>query len=147
MKVARTSVGGLLLGAMLGAQGTEPVAVDYMTNCQGCHLPDGSGMASRGVPSLRAHMGGFLAVDGGREFLVRVPGAAMSDLDDARLAAVLNWMLAQFDPQGLPHEFTPFEADEVAALRAAPLIDVNSTRAALMQSIEAERTDEEGTRP
>jgi len=71
----------------------------------------------------------------------------MSDLDDARLAAVLNWMLTQFDPQGLPHDFAPYAADEVAALRAAPLIDVKSTRAALMRSIEATRTDVEGTRP
>ena len=144
---ARAIAGGLLLGAAVCASSTEGVAVDYMTNCQGCHLPDGSGAASRGVPSLRAHMGRLLTVDGGREFLVRVPGAAMSDLDDARLAAVLNWMLTQFDPEGLPHDFAPYEADEVAALRAAPLINVKSTRAALLRSIEAARSDVEGARP
>lgn len=147
MKALRGLLCGATLATAVGAHGTEPVAVDYMTNCQGCHLPDGSGMASRGVPSLRAHMGHFLTVDGGREFLVRVPGAAMSDLDDARLAAVLNWMLTQFDPRGLPHDFAPYAADEVAALRATPLIDVKSTRAALIRSIEAARTDVEGTRP
>lgn len=142
----RTIAGGVLLGAAACASGTEGVAVDYMTNCQGCHLPDGTGMASRGVPSLRAQMARFLSVDGGRAFLVRVPGAAMSDLDDARLAAVLNWMLAQFDPVGLPGDFIPYEANEVAALRATPLINVKSTRAALIRSVEAERNEKEGMR-
>ena len=67
--------------------------------------------------------------------------------DDARLAAVLNWMLTRFDSEGLPHDFAPYEADEVAALRAAPLINVKSTRAALLRSIEAARSDVEGARP
>lgn len=135
-----------LAGAMLAllappALATEPVEVDYMLNCQGCHLPDGSGMEARGVPSLRDHMGRFLSVEGGREFLIRVPGSAMSDLDDARLAAVVNWMLRTFSPDALPEDFDPYGAEEVAALRAAPLIDVTGERAKLLQRIDAAAVD------
>lgn len=129
----------LLLGPL--ARGTEPVEVDYMVNCQGCHLPDGTGMEVRGVPSLRDHMGRFLSVEGGREFLIRVPGAAMSDLDDARLAAVVNWMLQRFSPNEVPEGFDPYVAQEVATLRASPLIDVKGERAALLRRIDAVATD------
>ena len=100
--------------------------VDYMKR-QGCHLPDGSGMANRGAVVAGTH-GRLLTVDGGREFLVRVPGAAMSDLDDARLAAVLNWMLTQFDPED-SHDFAPTKLTR-SRTSSAPLIDVKSTRAA-----------------
>jgi hypothetical protein len=134
-------LGALLLLPAALASGTERVQVDYMLNCQGCHLPDGTGMELRGVPSLRDHMARFLSVDGGREFLIRVPGAAMSDLEDARLAAVVNWMLRTFDPETLPQDFVPYGAEEVAALRSDPLIDVKGERARLMRRIGESGTD------
>ena len=119
---------------MAGA--TDAVEVDYMLNCQGCHLPDGSGFPARNVPSLTNHMGKFLWVDGGRTFLVQVPGAATSDLSNKRLAAVLNWMLEKFSPDQVPGSFTPYSEEEVAGLRAAPLVNVSDVRAALIGKIE-----------
>jgi len=118
-------------------QATDQVQTDYMLNCQGCHLPDGSGFPERNVPDLVNHMGKFLNVEGGREFLVRVPGAATSDLPDDRLAAVLNWMLEQFSPSEIPSDFAPYTADEVGGLRAAPLIHVTEEREKLIARIAA----------
>ena len=51
---------------------TQRARVDYMLNCQGCHLPDGDGAGD--VPRMKNFVGNFLKVPGGRAFLVQVPG-------------------------------------------------------------------------
>jgi mono/diheme cytochrome c family protein len=123
----------LLLGSAFEARAEDP-RIDYMLHCQGCHLPDGSG-APGAVPSLRDSIGRFLEVPGGRAFLVRVPGSAMSALDDAALASVLNWMIGQFGPQAASG-FTPFDADEVTRYRSRPLVDVEATRHELLRQLD-----------
>lgn len=110
--------------------------VDWTLHCRGCHGADGSG-APDAVPDLRGSVGRFLRVPGGREFLVRVPGVAQSELDDVRLAALLDWMLATFSPDELPRDVAPFRPEEVAAGRAEPLADVESVRSRLLREIEA----------
>lgn len=115
---------------------TEPVQFDYMMNCQGCHLPNGEGFPARNVPKVKGHMGKFLSVEGGREFLIRVPGSAQSDLNDERLTAVVNWMLATFSADELPRDFEPYTAAEVSQLRENPLIDVKGARKILISRIE-----------
>src|SRR4051812_12392593 len=69
---------------------------DYMLHCQGCHGPQGRGVAS-GAPAFPQQIARFVNLAGGREYLTRVPGVAQSELNDARLAAVLNWVLYEFD--------------------------------------------------
>lgn len=104
--------------------------VNYMTECQGCHLPDGSGQKGS-VPSMKGELHRFLAVEGGREFLVQVPGSANSKLSDADLAALLNWLLPKMG--GITADgFKPYTAEEVALYRAQRLVDVTGTRAALV---------------
>jgi hypothetical protein len=110
--------------------------VDYVLQCRGCHGPDGSG-APGAAPSFRGQLGRFLWVPGGREYLVRVPGAAQSELDDARTAALLNWLLHEFSPGEIPPDFAPYEEEEVARERRHPLIDVQATRRELLQAIAA----------
>ena len=108
------------------AEPLAPAAMhDYVLSCAGCHKLDGSGSAR--VPSLR-DTGSVLARAGGRDYLLRVPGAAQAPLSDARLAAVLNWVLTEF---GGAAPDPPFDAAEVAAARATPLRDPRATRAAL----------------
>jgi hypothetical protein len=108
--------------------------VDYLLECQGCHLGDGSSTPGS-VPALADSVGRFLSVEGGREYLVRVPGVSQSSLDDARLAAVLNWILVEFDPAAVPADFVPFSAEEVARVRRPPLTDVEGVRARLLAEI------------
>lgn len=108
--------------------------IDYMLQCQGCHLPDGTGKPGA-VPSLRDSIGLFTTVAGGRAFLIRVPGSASSPLSDEALAAVLNWMIRQFGPPAVAGDFRAFDAAEVARHRATPLIDVDGMRRALVAEI------------
>ncbi len=117
------------------ALATERVVSDYMLSCQGCHLPDGSGFPQRGVPAFPGFVGRFLHVEGGREFLIRVPGVAQSALSDERLASLMNWLLATYSAKELPKDFRSFTADEVAQWRHQPLVNVTATRNALLEKI------------
>lgn len=106
--------------AMPGVQDARQAHSDYKLKCQGCHRPDGSGdLVSN--PPMNGHVARFLSVPGGREFLGRVPGVATVDLDDARLANLLNWTLYRFDRENLPDDFKPYSATEISALRKRPL--------------------------
>jgi cytochrome c553 len=110
--------------------------LDYMLHCRGCHGPDGAGVAGA-APSLRGQVAAFLAVPGGREYLVRVPGTAQSELDDADVAALLNWIVREFNPEAVPQGFVPYDGEEVGPLRRKPLADVVAMRGELVHAIEA----------
>ena len=126
----------IVIGMVLAAPVQADPRVDYMLQCRGCHGPDGGG-APGAAPSMRGQVAKFLWVPGGREYLIRVPGAAQSELDDAATAALLNWLLREFSPDELPADFAPYRADEVARHRRTPLLDVYATRRELMQAIAA----------
>jgi len=130
----------LVLAALAaGGAGAQPISgprLDYVLQCMGCHLEDGSGAPGR-VPTLSG-VGRFLRVPGGRDYLVRVPGVAHAPLDDAALAALLNWMLARFDPAAASAPgFVAFDAAEVARLRAVPLADASAERRSLLAALAA----------
>jgi len=136
-RVALAGAGALWPGLALptAARAAEP-RILYMLECQGCHLPDGRGVPG-GVPDLRGRLGRFVTVPGGREYLVRVPGSAQSSLDDAELAAVLDWMIREFGPPEVAARLVPFSAEEVARHRRRPLTDVGAARRELLHRIEA----------
>ena len=75
-------------------------------------------------------------VEGGRAYLVKVPGTRQTPLSDERVAKMLNWLLPHFDAAHMPKDFTPYTGDEVKALRAEPLADVMATRAQLIKALE-----------
>jgi len=118
------------------AHAIEGPALDYAVHCQGCHHADGNGTPGS-IPALAGNVAKFLRAPGGREYLGRVPGVATSPLDDAALAAVVNWMLATFDAADVPKDFTPYTAAEVGRLRADPLVDVEGPRARLLAAATA----------
>ena len=108
--------------------------LNYMLNCQGCHAPDGRGLND--IPAMADFVGKFLRVEGGRGYLVQVPGSANSPLNDAELAEVLNWVLITMSQPQLPDRFTPFTATEVSQFRQQPLNDAAATRARLLELME-----------
>lgn len=114
------AAGGSAAPALSGVPHPERARIDYMLKCQGCHQPDGRGNMAN-TPPLLGEVSKFLRVPGGREFLGRVPGVASIDLDDARLAELLNWTLYRFDPGHIPAGFKPYSPAEIGALRKAPL--------------------------
>jgi hypothetical protein len=129
---AQLAVAVALLCAFALVARADP-ATDYALHCRGCHLADGAGVPGR-VPALDG-LGALLRAPGGREYLVRVPGVAQASLSDAALADLLGWTLRRFDPTGVPPDFAPYTADEVARLRARPLTDVAGARKALTQRL------------
>lgn len=108
---------------------------NYMLNCQGCHLADGSGLPGS-VPSMRGIVGSFLTVPGGRDFLIQVPGSANAPLSDAELAELLNWILTTMSAEQLSPDFQYYTGEEVAQLRQHTLVDVESVRAGIVAKIQ-----------
>lgn len=120
----------------LAAQEINPKrALDnYIMLCRGCHLPDASGVPGS-VPSIKDFAGHFLRVEGGREFLVQVPGSANSALNDEQLTELLNWLLLEFSKDQLPPDYRLFSVEEVSRLRKEPLVEVVNTRKNLVDAI------------
>ena len=108
---------------------------NYILNCQGCHLADGAGFKDK-VPKMTDFVAYFLHVEGGREFIVQVPGAANAPINDQDLADVMNWLLRNFSAGQLPDDFIPYSGDEVGKLRKKPMVDIISRRANLIKRIQ-----------
>ena len=117
---------------LVGVSNPARAQTNYMLNCQGCHGAKGAGTADGAVPTMQGFLGAFLTVEGGREFLVQVPGSANAALDGPALAEVLNWMLHTMSEGTLPEPFEPYTAEEVSELRQAPLAEIESVRADLL---------------
>ena len=118
----------------LSRAGYSP-AVNYQLQCAGCHLSEGQGAPRNDVPRMTGFVGNFLRVEGGREFLVRVPGVSQSALDDDQLAELLNWILARDGMAGAstPEDAAPYTAAEVERIRATRLNNLPDTRARLIR--------------
>jgi len=113
--------------------------VNYLLECSGCHLVDGEGARANDVPRIKGFVGHFLEVEGGREFLARVPGVAQSSFTDGQLAALLNWILAgDIAGDSTPDTFQPYTKDEISRLRARPLDRIRVTRDELLQRMRAQ---------
>jgi mono/diheme cytochrome c family protein len=127
----------LLASTVLAAQvarpveRTPPAQANYMLNCMGCHVADGSGAAGK-VPSLRDSLVPLSTSAAGRRYLVQVPGASQSALSNLELAQVLNWMVRNLSAQPVPRQFVDFTVCEIARYRGTPLVDVRATRARLL---------------
>jgi len=111
--------------------GTPLAQVNYMLNCMGCHIADGSGARGK-VPSLRDTLVPLSMSPAGRRYLVQVPGASQSSLSDLELAQLLGWMVRHLSARSVPPDFVDFTAAEVARYRRHPLVDVQGTRARLL---------------
>lgn len=115
------------------AELTPVPQANYMLNCMGCHIADGSGAAGK-VPSVRDSLLPLASNPAGRRYLVQVPGSAQSRLSNLELAQVLNWMARNLSAQPLPAGFVEFTAQEVQRYRQTPLVDVSAARARLLDA-------------
>ena len=133
----------MVLGRMVQARSDAPSVATtthararWVLHCAGCHGVDGSGSDLGRVPDLR-RLGAFLQVEGGRQFVIKVPGVMGSGLDDAQVAEVTNWLLATLAAGSVPAGHLPFSAAEVARARAQPLPDVAAERQRLLDRARA----------
>jgi len=101
---------------------------NYLLYCSGCHLVNGQGNPPN-VPTLHDELGRMMTVQEMRSYLLRVPGASHTPLSDSDLAAVVNWVLTEFNEATLPADFQPISTDEVTEAREEILADPMKYRA------------------
>jgi len=121
--------------SLAGVTDKNRARINYMLNCQGCHGPQAQGSEAASVPRMQGFVGNFLKVEGGREYLVQVPGSANASVSDAELAELLNWMIPTVSAAEMPETFVPYTNAEIARLRYSPEEDVLGTREKLIQAI------------
>ena len=109
---------------------------DYILYCMGCHGPEAQGVPGK-VPPLAHALGRYMRTPEGRNYILRVPGAANSVLSDAQLAAVLNWLAQTFDSDELSASIPLFTPAEVTGARHSPLASVLATRREVIRALEA----------
>lgn len=122
----------VLLLCTAGIASADP-RTDYLLYCRGCHLINGSGVPPE-VPTLVNDIGKLVAIPGGREYIVRVPGVSQTAMNDSELAAVLNWVLAEFNAETTPTNFAPYTSDEIGEARKKVLVDPLKYRASLLET-------------
>ena len=110
-------------------------AQDYTLYCMGCHGAQAQGVQGR-IPPLAGSVSLFMRLPEGRDYVLRVPGAANSALPDAQLAAVLNWLAGNYGAPGAPPP-VPFTVEEVTRVRHTPLADVQARRREVVRSLAA----------
>ena len=114
--------GGLSAGVIAMSPGYGTARSDYIEHCAGCHGMTGSSAPAR-VPLLKGRVGYFLCTQRGRDYLVRLPNVARAPVsDDAALADLMNFVVFEIGRGSAPAGAKPFDVEEVAALRKAPLI-------------------------
>jgi hypothetical protein len=123
----------LVAASALAVRAAAGPAQDYMLYCMGCHGIDAQGVPGK-VPPLAVTLARFMRVSEGRDYVLRVPGAANSALPDKELTAVLNWLAERYGAPEEPRP-APFTTEEVTRARRSPLADVQATRRAVLAKL------------
>lgn len=131
----RHFVFGLFFGVTVGIAQAQDGKAIYDANCAACHQPDGAGAVGL-APPLAGTLGKRVGSPVGRKY---VPGIVIAGLagkmeskgvvyngvmpnwqqfSDDELAGVINYVLTTFNAAELAAGHAPYEAAEVAALRA-----------------------------
>jgi mono/diheme cytochrome c family protein len=126
MAAARLCLALMSACLFAGAAAANP-AQDYMLYCMGCHGPQAEGVPGK-VPPLAHALGLYMKTPAGRNYVLRVPGAANSALSDSELAAVLNWLAVTYSAGEFSSDTPMFTPAEVAKLRHVPLESVLAAR-------------------
>jgi mono/diheme cytochrome c family protein len=124
-----------LLAATLARSAIASPEQDYTLYCMGCHGPTAQGVPGK-IPPLAGALARFMRTSDGRNYVLRVPGAANSVLTDAQLAAVLNWLAERYRSPDDPRP-EPFTVQEVTAVRRTPLADVHARRSEVVRALAA----------
>src|ERR1700721_4385652 len=126
MATARLRLALMAACLFAGAAAANP-AQDYMLYCMGCHGAQAGGVPGK-VPPLAHALGLYMKTPAGRNYVLRVPGAANSALPDSELAAVLNWLAVSYTAGELSSDTPMFTPAGVAKLLHAPLESVLAAR-------------------
>jgi hypothetical protein len=131
-----------LLGAcasliLTSAAHADDPGQNYILYCMGCHGEHAEGVPGK-VPPLANAIGRFMRTTEGRNYLLRVPGAANSVLTDAQLTGVLNWLAQTYDSASLADGTVRlFTSAEVTSQRHQPLASVLAKRTEVIRDLAA----------
>lgn len=114
----------LLAGTAFGQSAERTPTTNYVLKCIGCHLQDGTGQSSAGIPDFVGKVGVFASLPEGRAYLLHVPGVIGSSLSNKEIADLLNYVMEMYAGESLPVPYEPFSADEVATLRTTEVGNV-----------------------
>ena len=133
MKAPLLQAAAALAAGVLAAAAHASPPQDYMLYCMGCHGVDAQGVPGK-VPPLAGSVALFMRTPEGRDYVLRVPGAANSALTDTQLTAVLNWLGERFAAadQARP---APFTVEELARVRRTPLANVQERRREVVRAL------------
>ncbi|KFI30237.1 cytochrome C [Haematobacter missouriensis] len=134
---------GIVAAAMLaapalaeGQTGARSAHVNYVLRCAGCHGMTGEGTEMGGVPTFLDSISALAADDRGRSYIAHVPGINSADLSPAEIAAVLNYVVAEW---GDPATDVPaFTEEEIARRHAEPMRDIVGARREVVDRLAAE---------
>src|SRR3954463_1915565 len=132
--IRAVAVGAALVALAMSMANAANPAQDYALNCMGCHGTEAQGIPGK-VPPLANALSRFMRSPEGRNYVLRVPGAANSALSNEQLAAVLNWLAVTYDSSVSATRPAPFTSTEVAAVRHQPLLSVLATRSAVVHNL------------
>lgn len=116
----------------------RPAPVNYVLRCLGCHLQDGTGLPSAGIPDFVGKVGVFAGSDDGRRYLLHVPGVINSGLSNKETADLLNYIMDTYAGPSMPASSDPFTAEEVALLKSQDVGNVVAFRRKLVEELEAQ---------
>ncbi len=108
--------------------------INYMIQCQGCHLPEATGTPGK-VPPMKDFLGFFLHSEEGRSYIIRVPGVTSASLPNDELAELMNWLLTTYSAEELPDDFEPYSAEELGARRLDIVADPAARRLEILEEI------------
>jgi cytochrome c553 len=114
----------------LVSQAEEP-KIAYWLHCAGCHGLEGRGTPPE-IPTLINEPGVIASLPGGRDYLMRVPGVSQAGLNDEELAAVMNYVMDEFNSATMAADFSDFSAEEMARSRTQTLLDPLRRRAEIL---------------
>jgi hypothetical protein len=136
--VTATAVCAALLTSV-AVSADHSASSNFIQYCSGCHGQDGrGGGATSGIPDLRNFVGAFAGDEGGRTYVLHVPGVVNTSLDDAEIAAVINYVMKTWGGTSLFPDFVPFTTREVIRRRARSVQDVVALRREIVQRLNAD---------
>lgn len=101
------------------AEDAASARVNYILHCSGCHGMQGLGTLEGGIPPFPDSIGHIVGSEIGRTYIMHVPGVITTDMSDAEIAAVMNYIIDEWSDGG-----EHFTAEEVTRRRAEPVGDV-----------------------
>jgi cytochrome c553 len=111
---------------------------NFIQYCSGCHGQNGRGAGvNSGIPDFKNFVGAFASDDGGRTYVLHVPGVVNTSLDDAEIAAAMNYIMRTWGGTSLRADFVEFTADEVRTRRARSVPDVVALRRQVVERLHA----------